>query len=115
MLTITDRAFMDRPTIDRRRALPVPIAGIAVALAVWFGGMAGLALAVDPPAVVVFGPERNLLAAVRATDALLLSAGPGFVTARGCPPVAATRSSAPPAGGENRITSSLLQDPVAVP
>ena len=82
MPMIIDRAFIDRPTIDRRGAFPVPIAGIAVALAVWFGGMAGLALAVDPPAVVVFGPERNLLAAVRATDALLLSAGPGFVTAR---------------------------------
>jgi hypothetical protein len=48
--------------------------------------MAGLALVVDPPAVVMFGPERNLQAALAATDTPLLSVGSGFVALRGGEP-----------------------------
>lgn len=72
MLTITDAAHKFR----------LPIAGILFALAAWFGGMAVLALAVDPPAVIAFGPERGLFAAVETADTALLSVGTGFVTAR---------------------------------
>jgi hypothetical protein len=58
------------------------IAGLAVALGLWFGGMAVLALLVEPSAVVAFGPRANLVAAVNAADAYVLSAGQGFVTAK---------------------------------
>lgn len=76
MPTITEPAIV----VPRRRRLP--LAGLAVALAAWFGGMGALALALDPPAVIAFGPERGLLAAVAAADTALLSVGAGFVTAR---------------------------------
>jgi hypothetical protein len=71
------------PTIiDCVQRTRVPLAGMLIALAVWFAGMAVLALAIDPPAVVVFGPERNLESAIAATDTPLLSVGPGFVAIR---------------------------------
>jgi hypothetical protein len=55
---------------------------IGPAIAIWFGGMAVLALIIDAPAVTVFGPRQNILAAVQGSDARLLSIGVGFVTAR---------------------------------
>ena len=58
------------------------IAGLSAALGIWFGGMAVLALLVEPSAVVAFGPKANLVAAVNAADAYVLSAGQGFVTAK---------------------------------
>jgi hypothetical protein len=58
------------------------IAGLGAALAIWFGGMAVLALLVEPSAVIAFGPRANLVAAVNAADAYVLSAGQGFVTAK---------------------------------
>jgi hypothetical protein len=58
------------------------IAGLGAALGLWFGGMAVLALLVEPSAVVAFGPRANLTAAVNATDAYVLSAGQGFVIAK---------------------------------
>ena len=58
------------------------IAGLSAALGIWFGGMAVLALLVEPAAVVAFGPRANLVAAVNAADAYVLSAGQGFVTAK---------------------------------
>jgi hypothetical protein len=58
------------------------IAGLGAALALWFGGMAVLALLIEPSAVVAFGPRANLVAAVNAADAYVLSAGQGFVTAK---------------------------------
>jgi hypothetical protein len=58
------------------------IAGLAAALTIWFGGMAVLALLVEPSAVVAFGPRANLIAAVDAADAYVLSTGEGFVTAK---------------------------------
>jgi len=71
------------PTItDRARRAGVPVAGMLLALAVWFAGMAALALAVDPPAVVMFGPERSLETALAATETPILSVGPGFVALR---------------------------------
>jgi hypothetical protein len=51
-------------------------------LSVWFLGMAVLALAVDPQAVVAFGPQRSLLAAVDHADASLISMGRWFTVAR---------------------------------
>lgn len=68
--------------IDCRNRLRIPVLGIFLVLFAWFGGMAALALAINPPAVVVFGPERSLLSAVLAADASLLSLGPGFVIVR---------------------------------
>ena len=58
------------------------IVGMSVALLVWFGGMAALPFLVEPPAVVAFGPAVNLIAAVDAADASVLSIGRGFVTAK---------------------------------
>jgi hypothetical protein len=58
------------------------IAGLGAALAIWFGGMAVLALLVEPSAVVAFGPRANLVAAVNSADAYVLSAGHGFITAK---------------------------------
>jgi hypothetical protein len=58
------------------------IAGLGGALAIWFGGMAVLALLVEPSAVVAFGPRADLIAAVDSADAYVLSAGQGFVTAK---------------------------------
>ncbi|WP_246731495.1 hypothetical protein [Methylocapsa sp. S129] len=66
------------PGCEARRV----IVGLGVALLVWFGGMAALALLVEPPAVVVFGPTASLIAAVDAGDASILSMGKGFVTAK---------------------------------
>jgi hypothetical protein len=53
--------------------------GAALALGAWFGGMAGLALVVDPPGAIAFGPSASLARAVGATDAALLESGAGFV------------------------------------
>ncbi len=72
MLTTTERA--------QPRALP--IGGIALALALWFGGMTLAALIVRPDAVVAFGPPSRLLQATVDTDGRPLSAGHGFVTLR---------------------------------
>jgi hypothetical protein len=58
------------------------IAGLGVALAIWFGGMAVLALLVEPSAVIAFGPRADLIAAVNSADAYVLSAGQGFITAK---------------------------------
>jgi hypothetical protein len=58
------------------------IAGLGAALALWFGGMAVLALLVEPSAVIAFGPRDSLTAAVSSADAYVLSAGQGFVTAK---------------------------------
>ena len=49
---------------------------------IWFVGMALLALVVDPQAVVVFGPQPTLLAAVDHADASLISMGRWFTVAR---------------------------------
>ena len=55
---------------------------MAVALLVWFGGIALFTLVFDPSTVVVFGSERGRLAAVDAIGAPMLSAGRGFITVR---------------------------------
>jgi hypothetical protein len=68
--------------IDRRREARRVLAGVAIAMVAWFGGMAALALAVQPSAVIVFGPTANLAAAIEAADASVLSVGRGFVTAK---------------------------------
>jgi hypothetical protein len=69
-------------TEPRREAKRV-LAGAVAAMFVWFGGMAALALVVQPSAVIVFGPSANLAAAIEAADASILSVGQGFVTAKG--------------------------------
>lgn len=56
--------------------------GATLALLAWFGGMAALALVVDPPGAIAFGPSAALARAVSATDAALLETGTGFVLLR---------------------------------
>jgi len=63
-------------------SVPPPLVGAAAALSTWFFGMALLALVVDPPAVVVFGPRLTLVAAVDHADASLVSMGRWFTVAR---------------------------------
>jgi hypothetical protein len=65
-------------TISTRNVL----AGLGLALLIWFGGMAGLALLVEPTAVIVFGPSAVTIKAIDRTDASILSFGQGFVVAR---------------------------------
>lgn len=73
---------MSTPTTIERVASRLPLKGLAVALLAWFCGMAVLACVVDPPAVVAFGPETATLRAVARGDALLVSAGTGFLSVR---------------------------------
>lgn len=68
-------------TIDRV-AVRSAVGAMGLALVVWFGGMAGLALVVEPDTVVVFGRAPNLMRATVAADASLVAAGRGFVTLR---------------------------------
>jgi hypothetical protein len=56
--------------------------GALVALSVWFGGMAVLALIVEPVAVVAFGPHDRLFQAVVRADASVVAMGQGFIVAR---------------------------------
>ncbi len=72
------------PTITdlSREARHLVLGGLAAA-AVWFGGMAGLALVVDPRAVIVFAPAGPLERAIDRTGAAAIGFGPGFVVARG--------------------------------
>lgn len=51
-------------------------------MSIWFSGMAVLALVVDPPAVVVFGFQQTLIAAVDQADASLTALGRGFAVVR---------------------------------
>jgi hypothetical protein len=59
-----------------------PILGCALALTIWFVGMALAATIVTPNAVVAFGDPSRLARAAVAVDAELLNAGPVFVTLR---------------------------------
>jgi hypothetical protein len=56
--------------------------GASVTLAIWFGGMSMLALAVEPDAVIAFGPSSAVFRVVESADASILSIGRGFVIAR---------------------------------
>jgi|SRR5690349_17987872 len=69
-------------TTEARPHRRFPLTATAVVLAAWFLGMAALALATDPPAVIVFGPQQSRLAAIDRADASLLTMGHGFTIAR---------------------------------
>ena len=73
---------MSTPTTIERATFRLPLKGLAVALLAWFCGMAALACMIDPPAVVVFGPQTATLRAATRSDALLVSAGTGFLSLR---------------------------------
>jgi hypothetical protein len=60
----------------------LPIGGIAIALIVWFGGMAIAASFFDPSSVVIFGPQNQTIAAITQADGALLRTGTGFTIAR---------------------------------
>ena len=64
----------------RARPLSLP-AGMALALLAWFGAMAVLALAVEMPALVAFGPAKAITETA-ASQGSLVSAGSGFVVLR---------------------------------
>ena len=68
--------------IDRRREFRRIACGAGVALLAWFGGMAALALIVDPVAVVAFGPSDRISSAVVSADASVIAMGRGFIIAR---------------------------------
>ena len=70
------------PTITRPQGFPIPVAGILLVLALWFGGMAVAAALFDPAAVIVFAPEARAVAMVAAADGALLSSGTGCATGR---------------------------------
>ena len=57
--------------------------GLAVTLFVWFAGMAGLALVVEPPAVAVFGPAAPLWADA---ELRIVAVRPGVMTVAGARP-----------------------------
>ena len=66
-------------TTEARRS-SFPVLGSMVALAVWFGGMAGAAYLFDPSAVIVFAPSRIALAAIAGSEGSILTTGTGFAT-----------------------------------
>jgi hypothetical protein len=68
--------------IDRGREARRIACGALVALSLWFGGMALLALIVDPVAVVAFGPADRISQAVVGADATVVAIGRGFIIAR---------------------------------
>lgn len=63
-----------------RRA--IPLAGLLAVVVLWFAGMAGAALAVQPDSVVVFGLPEQMIPAIVASDGALLDAGRYHVAAR---------------------------------
>ncbi len=69
-------------TIDWARVLR-GAGAVAMTLVAWFGGMGALALVVEPGEVVAFGRMPDLIRATTDADALLVRAGPGFVTLSG--------------------------------
>ena len=60
----------------------VPLAGLLAVALLWFGGMAGAALALRPGSVVAFGPSDQMISAIIASDGSLLDAGKFHVAAR---------------------------------
>ena len=68
-------------TIERSSEARRILAGAAAALVLWFGGMAALALFVEPTAVIAFGPSARLAGAIVGADASIVSIGRGFITA----------------------------------
>ena len=70
------------PTTTERLRATLPIGGIVLALALWFGGMTLAAVVIRPDAVVAFGSPSRLLRAAVETDGQPLNAGGGFVTMR---------------------------------
>ena len=65
--------------------------GALAAAAIWFGGMAGAALLVDAPALIVFAPATPLEQAIDRTGAAVVAFGQGYVVARGGEPGLARR------------------------
>jgi hypothetical protein len=59
----------------------LPLAGLATALILWFGGMSAAAYAFDPATVIVFAPGETAVEAIARSDGELQTAGAGFATA----------------------------------
>jgi hypothetical protein len=69
-----------RTTTRRWRRIGFPLRGLVLALVVWFAGMAAVAYAFDPAAVIVFAPQRIAVSAIATADGNLLTSGFGFAT-----------------------------------
>jgi hypothetical protein len=69
-----------RTTTRRQRRFGFPFRGLVLALVIWFAGMAVVAYAFDPAAVIVFAPERTAVSAIATADGKLLNSGFGFAT-----------------------------------
>jgi hypothetical protein len=67
-------------TIECRRVLAFPFAGIVFVLVLWFGGMGVAAYAFDPSAVIVFAPAGTAVEIIARSDGALLTSGAGFAT-----------------------------------
>jgi hypothetical protein len=64
------------------------LAGMALALLIWFGAMAVATFAIEMPALVAFGPAGTITQ-VAASQGSLVSAGSSFVVLRPSEPDAA--------------------------
>jgi hypothetical protein len=60
----------------------IPLAGLFAVAVLWFAGMAGVALAVPPDSVVVFGLPERMIPAIIDSEGALLDAGRFHVAAR---------------------------------
>jgi hypothetical protein len=67
--------------MNRDSKVAFPLAGLATALILWFGGMGAAAFAFDPATVIVFAPGEMAVAAIVRSDGELVTSGAGFATA----------------------------------
>jgi hypothetical protein len=69
------------PTTTRRRGARLPVRGMMLALGIWFAGMAAVAYAFDPAAVIVFAPGGTAaVTAIAMADGKIVNSGFGFAT-----------------------------------
>ena len=70
-----------RTTTDLLKRIGFPVRGLVLVLVAWFVGMAAVACAFDPGAVIVFAPQRTAISAIATADGELINSGFGFATA----------------------------------
>ena len=70
-----------RTTTDLLKRIGLPVRGLTLVLVAWFVGMAAVAYAFDPGAVIVFAPQRTAISAIASADGKLLNNRFGYATA----------------------------------
>ena len=68
-------------TTELWKRIGFPVRGLTLVLVAWFVGMAAIAYAFDPGAVIVFAPQRTAISAIASADGKLLNNGFAFATA----------------------------------